>query len=481
MFKIREGKQGQEWVLDQPRLNIGRDPSNDLVLDDPALSGFHATIFFEDDRIELVDLGSANGTLINGNPLTGRSRLKAWDIIRLGDVEMELVDTQRRRPTRVKPAVVGDRPLTGSKSPASPAAAPTALLRLLSPGGYPAQLAVSAVITVGREQGNDLILGSELVSARHAELRPQVNGLEVIDLNSRNGTYVNGGRVDRQLLNHGDVVGFDRIEYRAEVSGQGVRKTRLREAVVGGKRSTVVRPASEDPVVSVSADLSQASGFDEASKGVTPASTPVEPVVEVYAGESGHTIARSDSNTGLGSEPGPWSAIRAGLSMPSGFHRAIQPPGVAWLLLSLQGRIPRLAYFLSVMVLIVVVFIPIMIAIPEFSQMDGSILGMQRFMRQQTGAATFLVVSYLVLLWPSIALMVKRLHDINLPGGWAILGYVPFVFMVIAGVLGMTGDASQMIYNLFSIVSFIFGLVLLFKGGTKGTNIYGEPRSSVLR
>jgi ABC transport system ATP-binding/permease protein len=52
--------------LTGPRLTLGRDPANDLVLPDPNVSRFHAELIRSDGRAEIVDLGSRNGTRVGG-------------------------------------------------------------------------------------------------------------------------------------------------------------------------------------------------------------------------------------------------------------------------------------------------------------------------------------------------------------------------------------------------------------------------------
>ena len=63
-------------------------------------------------------------------------------------------------------------------------------------------------MTVGRGGQNDLVLnGDEFASARHARIEARGDGVWVQDLDSTNGTYVNGARVvGAQRLNAGDVV-----------------------------------------------------------------------------------------------------------------------------------------------------------------------------------------------------------------------------------------------------------------------------------
>ena len=60
---------------------------------------------------------------------------------------------------------------------------------------------------VGRSKGCRFVLTNDTVSGRHAELRRRPDGrLEVFDLGSTNGTWVNGWRVDRAVLREGDVL-----------------------------------------------------------------------------------------------------------------------------------------------------------------------------------------------------------------------------------------------------------------------------------
>ena len=74
------------FPLDQPVVRIGRDPSADLVIDDPLLSKIHARITTKDDQWVLVDEGSRNGTFIAGKRAVEKKEmpLKNGDDITLG-------------------------------------------------------------------------------------------------------------------------------------------------------------------------------------------------------------------------------------------------------------------------------------------------------------------------------------------------------------------------------------------------------------
>jgi DNA-binding winged helix-turn-helix (wHTH) protein len=65
---------------------IGRDPASDIYIDAPGVSRRHARIILDRENAVLEDLGSKNGTAVNGQPLEGRVALKDGDQVRLGQV-----------------------------------------------------------------------------------------------------------------------------------------------------------------------------------------------------------------------------------------------------------------------------------------------------------------------------------------------------------------------------------------------------------
>lgn len=85
-----QGSAGREFALDRPLMMIGRRGGQDIVLNDPSVSRAHARIETAPDEVAIVDLGSTNGTLVNGRP-AGRVRvlLRAGDRIQIGSVLLE--------------------------------------------------------------------------------------------------------------------------------------------------------------------------------------------------------------------------------------------------------------------------------------------------------------------------------------------------------------------------------------------------------
>jgi FHA domain/Cysteine-rich secretory protein family len=78
----------REYSLDKPTIAIGSHPKNDVVLDDSTVSRRHASITRKGTEFELADLGSTNGTFINGKQVRNAVTLKSGDEIKFGSVRM---------------------------------------------------------------------------------------------------------------------------------------------------------------------------------------------------------------------------------------------------------------------------------------------------------------------------------------------------------------------------------------------------------
>jgi ABC transport system ATP-binding/permease protein len=74
------------------------------------------------------------------------------------------------------------------------------------------RLKAGAIKTVGRASRADFIVDAALVSRLHCRLTASDENLEVVDLKSTNGTYVNDQRVDKALLAAGDRLRVGRVE-----------------------------------------------------------------------------------------------------------------------------------------------------------------------------------------------------------------------------------------------------------------------------
>jgi len=100
MLVMREGASvTQRWALDKPVLNIGRGSDNDLVFPDREISRHHCRIRREGRDYVLEDLGSKNGTYVNGQRLTGPHVLLDGDEIQIAPrFTFTFVDTEATAP-----------------------------------------------------------------------------------------------------------------------------------------------------------------------------------------------------------------------------------------------------------------------------------------------------------------------------------------------------------------------------------------------
>jgi pSer/pThr/pTyr-binding forkhead associated (FHA) protein len=84
-------------------------------------------------------------------------------------------------------------------------------------GAVTFRLAAGAIKTIGRAPRADFVLDATMVSRLHCRLTASAAGdLEVLDLTSTNGTFVNGRRVRRSALAHGDRLKVGRVELTVE-------------------------------------------------------------------------------------------------------------------------------------------------------------------------------------------------------------------------------------------------------------------------
>ena len=264
-----------------PSYTIGRDPQSDIVIGEDRVSWQHAVLKIDNGAWVLEDMGSTNGTYVGHQRVT-RVTLDAETTIRLGHpvdgAAMTCSAGKSARPATViaakpvmaaggpvaavapdSPAVAPDRPAVApdqrapapdrpspapdrpSPAPDRPAAAPD---RPAVPAGGISSAShrepsvvrrlPTKVLRIGRAPDNDVVISDLSVSRHHAELRRVGDTYQIADLNSHNGTFVNGQRVVSAPLTEGDIVGIGPSTFR--LSG-----AELQEFVDTGDISLVAR------------------------------------------------------------------------------------------------------------------------------------------------------------------------------------------------------------------------------------------------
>ncbi|MFJ6571878.1 FHA domain-containing protein [Streptomyces sp. NPDC091292] len=186
--------------------HVGRDPSSDIVIDDPRVSWHHAVIRVEADHWTLEDEGSTNGTYEEGLRIFAHG-VGPGSEIRFGSPEdgPRVLLTDRDLPPSPAPVPLSQaHPLT---------ARPAAVVAPAVSGTFRHPASVrplpTRTVRIGHAADNDLVIDDLVVSRHHAELRTHADGTyEIVDLGSHNGTYLNGRPVRRAPVVEGDIVGI---------------------------------------------------------------------------------------------------------------------------------------------------------------------------------------------------------------------------------------------------------------------------------
>ncbi len=301
---------GRTWTLDPSRsYALGRDPQGELVFDDARVSWRHATISFNGRSWVVEDHGSTNGTFVHGQRVQ-QTELGAGTVLNLGNandgprVSLSGAPAQagapqaqpQQQPYAAQGANAGwaqqappaQEPFQQQAPPqqhqaqaaqhqaqqagwqqqpqqaaAQPQQAAPHFPQQQGPGGAAGappvygdrspttfhQFSLGRVMRIGRALENELVVSDLQVSRHHAEFHSTPDGrMEIRDLGSHNGTYVNGQPIAKggsQLLGPTDIVGVghstfrivgDRLEEFVDTGEVSFSARHLTVTVDGGKQ-----------------------------------------------------------------------------------------------------------------------------------------------------------------------------------------------------------------------------------------------------
>jgi len=213
---------GREYVIAAASLVFGREAGCDVVVSGKDVSRRHAEIVQTPKGYLLVDT-STNGTFVNEERVEGQRILARTDVIRLGEEQFRFYadaasataapppppgpaasPPQAAPPAPSPPPGAGDRlrhTVHGLEAyvPPSPRSAAGGSLAsfLVRSGGLAGQrLSVKTpVVNIGRADYNDLVVPDPSVSTTHAKLQRREGVWVLVDLDSTNGTFVDGEQV----------------------------------------------------------------------------------------------------------------------------------------------------------------------------------------------------------------------------------------------------------------------------------------------
>jgi pSer/pThr/pTyr-binding forkhead associated (FHA) protein len=184
----------REVPLTKDRTTIGRRSHNDLVIDNLAVSGEHAVMIMSGDDVYLEDLGSTNGTTVNGQPIK-KHLLQHADTVEIGKYRLRFlgngaseggtgsVDIDTSQPLKREfygpgPSTIQIRPAGSSLEEPAPA---TAMVKILSGANAGRELAlVKALTTIGRPGHQVAVITRRptgyFIAHVEGDIFPMVNG-----------------------------------------------------------------------------------------------------------------------------------------------------------------------------------------------------------------------------------------------------------------------------------------------------------------
>lgn len=174
----------RQYALNEGENSVGRKDA-DILLSVPTVSRSHAKLIVDGGRCSVVDIGSANGTFVNGQRIEPNHPvpLHPGDEVAFGTVRMLVPAGGEDEGEAERELEPEDRKVLGRL-----------ILVADSPAEYPLREGINSI---GRRADNDVSLGFDgFVSGRHCNIILESDGCFIEDVGSRNGTFVNGERVE---------------------------------------------------------------------------------------------------------------------------------------------------------------------------------------------------------------------------------------------------------------------------------------------
>ena len=244
LLVIQEGPSaGKIYPLEGDEILIGREPDSTLQIDSPGISRRHARLYFQNNQYLLEDLGSSNGTFVNGERISNPRVLKNGDIISLGKliqleyqvalppVSATMIDSELPQVSRTIIEQALQKPLVPAQPPAAPPVAiPTDLRpemtmigtdmpvsQMLAPPQLIVAIAGQALktydlrqtrVTIGRLEDNEIAIDSRIISRHHAYLDRVPDGYLLTVIPEAGNPVLFDGRplTASHKLQHGDML-----------------------------------------------------------------------------------------------------------------------------------------------------------------------------------------------------------------------------------------------------------------------------------
>ena len=207
MAQLINKDDGEIIDIDHWETSLGKSKSNDICLPYTSVSRFHAVIAKKRKDWVVTDTNSRVGVVVNGNHIDGSAVIEDGDIITIGTVSFvfqcqEAISSAKKKTIR-----------SNAKQNASPQQRNVAYGVLVDVKSHKPIYLKKQDVLIGRSEQADIQIKSSAVSARHARIHKTSKGWALSDLDSHNGTKLNGRFINQpQIIFDEDMITFgDRV------------------------------------------------------------------------------------------------------------------------------------------------------------------------------------------------------------------------------------------------------------------------------
>lgn len=225
---------------------IGSAGEGAVVLQAEGVVAHHCEIHVTTTGANLQVPGDGGPVSVNGKPVADIMALRAGDMIGIGPVQARfaIVEAARSAPAAAGGSAANEDDDNGATRVRM--AVPKFVLRGVSGAVFGKVYPVTGPVVIGRAAEADISVAAEEISRRHALVKPTPDGLQVEDLGSSNGTFINGKRVQQGFLRPGDELRLDSVRLILVAPGMEM-----------AQQATRVAPAEANAPAAASAGMSK--------------------------------------------------------------------------------------------------------------------------------------------------------------------------------------------------------------------------------
>ncbi len=213
MKLVFPGGEHPQVLLGEGVNRVGSDPQSNIVINHPGVMPQHCQLHVTATGVTL-DVPAGASVTVNDRPVSGLIALRkgdsvGFDVVQARLAPVDAVSSNSQRLSGLPPAANDGAGVTAVR-----AALPRYVMRTVSGKGFGRNYPVAGTTVIGRAPDCTIRLDETGISRMHARLIPTDEGVQLEDLGSTNGSFINGKRVLSGEAKVGDEIAFDTARFR---------------------------------------------------------------------------------------------------------------------------------------------------------------------------------------------------------------------------------------------------------------------------